>query len=55
MQLSDLQMDHRQELAKAERMELLYQRSGRAAKDHPQHGLFTGLLAEFRQSSQQEP
>jgi hypothetical protein len=39
-------MNHLEEAAKAERLEQLYQRSGRAAKDHPQHGLFTGLAAE---------
>lgn len=34
------------EQAKADRMELLYQRSGRGCRNHPLNGLFTGLIAE---------
>lgn len=34
------------EQAKADRLELLYQQSGRASKNHPMHALFTGLIAQ---------
>lgn len=38
--------DWRVEAAKQERLELLYQRSGRADPAHAMHALFTGLVAE---------
>ena len=47
-----LQLDWRVEQAKADRLELLYQRSGRADRSHPQHGLFTGLTAEAPSAQQ---
>jgi len=48
-----LKLDWRVEQAKADRLELLYQRSGRADRSHPQHGLFTGLVAADAPSAQQ--
>jgi hypothetical protein len=41
-----LKLDWRVEQAKADRLELLYQRSGRANPAHAMHALFTGLAAE---------
>jgi hypothetical protein len=45
-QWNPLKLDWRVEQAKADRLEELYQRSGRAEEGHAYHGLFTGLAAE---------
>jgi len=39
-------INHLEEAAKQERIELLYQRSGRADPSHPFHAVFTGLVQE---------
>jgi hypothetical protein len=41
-----LVINHLEETAKQERLELLYERSGRGDKTHPQHALYTGLFQE---------
>jgi len=41
-----LLINHLEETAKQERLELLYERSGRGEKTHPMHGLYTGLFQE---------
>jgi hypothetical protein len=38
-----MQLNWQEEQAKADRLELLYQASGRQERSHPSHGLFTGL------------
>ena len=48
-----LKLDWRVEQAKADRLELLYQRSGRADPSHSQHALFTGLVAAEAPSAQE--
>jgi hypothetical protein len=41
-----VRINHLEETAKQERLELLYERSGRSDKTHPQHALFTGLFQQ---------
>lgn len=40
------QINHLEETAKQERLELLYEQSGRGDKGHPLHALYTGLIQE---------
>jgi hypothetical protein len=39
-------INHLEETAKQERLELLYKQAGRLEKSHPMHALFTGLFQE---------
>lgn len=39
-------INHLEETAKQERLELLYKQDGRLEKSHPMYGLFTGLFQE---------
>jgi len=39
-------VNHLEEAARQQRMELLYEHSGRGDKSHPQHALYTGLFQE---------
>jgi len=39
-------INHLEEAAKQERLELLYERSGRGEATHPLHALYTGLFQE---------
>jgi len=47
-----LKLDWRVEQAKADRLEAVYQRSGRADRSHPLHGFYTGLMAEAPSAQQ---
>ena len=42
-----LQNDHVFQKAIVERLERLYYIDGRDKKDHPQHGIYTGLSAKY--------
>ena len=48
-----LKLDWRVEQAKADRLELLYQRSGRTDPSHPLHARYTGLVAAEAPSAQE--
>ena len=47
-----MQLNWQEEQAKADRLELLYQRSGRTHRDHELHGRFTGLAATAPSASE---
>ncbi|MCE2836200.1 MAG: hypothetical protein LW834_08010 [Cyanobium sp. 49614_E6] len=44
--VGEWQINHLEESAKQERLELLYEQSGRGDRSHPLHALYTGLIQE---------
>jgi hypothetical protein len=48
-----MQINWQEENAKVERLDLLYHADGRHHRDHPLHGLYTGLAQKAPSASEQ--